>query len=126
MGRCQGIGCLNTQIEKCGGRDWALADSFFQVLPFQQLHNDRWPSILFLHFINGADAWMVQRGGSLGLALKPLEGFWVARQRNRKKFQSNTSPQANIFRFENHPHAATAQILDNAVVRDGLADDWQD
>ena len=58
----------------------------------------------------------------MGLAFKPLEGPWVMRQIVGKKFQSNTSMQADIFGFVNHSHATGADLPDHAVVRDGLAD----
>jgi hypothetical protein len=30
--------------------------------------------------------------------------------------------QADVFSFVHHPHPAAAQLLDDAVMRDGLAD----
>jgi hypothetical protein len=32
--------------------------------------------------------------------------------------------EAGVFGFVDHTHPATAQLLDNAIVRDGLADHW--
>jgi hypothetical protein len=34
--------------------------------------------------------------------------------------------QAAVLSLVNHTHATTAQFLDNAVVRDGLADHWRE
>ena len=42
-----------------------------------------------------------------------------------KKFESDEAAQPSIFGLINHPHAAAAKFLDDAVVRDGLPDHWR-
>ena len=39
-----------------------------------------------------------------------------------EKFQGDEAIEPGVFGFVNDTHAATTQLFDNAVVRDGLAD----
>src|ERR1041385_1985345 len=39
-----------------------------------------------------------------------------------KKFKSHKSAKLEIFRFINNAHSTTAQLFDDAVMRDGLTD----
>ena len=41
---------------------------------------------------------------------------------HRQKFQSHEAPKLGVFGFVNNTHPATAQLLNNAVMRDGLPD----
>jgi hypothetical protein len=52
----------------------------------------------------------------------------IACQTGRKELQGHEAVQPGIFSFVNDTHAATAQLLNDAVVRDGLADElgWSD
>ena len=72
---------------------------------------------------------MIQRRGSLGLSTKTFERLLILSDIFRKKFERNEAVEARVLRFVNNPHAAAAQLLDNAVVRDNLANhfptsDW--
>ena len=41
----------------------------------------------------------------------------------REEFQRHVAAQAGVFGFVDNTHAAAAQLLDDAVVGDGLADE---
>jgi hypothetical protein len=44
----------------------------------------------------------------------------------RQEFQGDKAMQPRVFGFVDHAHAATTEFVDNAVVRDSLADhSWQ-
>jgi hypothetical protein len=40
----------------------------------------------------------------------------------REEFQGDEAVEANVFRFVNYAHTATAEFFKDTVVRDGLAD----
>jgi len=44
----------------------------------------------------------------------------------RQELQSNKAVQLHVLRLVDHTHPATAEFLDNAVVRDGLANHSED
>jgi hypothetical protein len=39
-----------------------------------------------------------------------------------EEFESDEAAEASVLGFENDTHAATTELLDNAIMRDGLAD----
>ena len=41
-----------------------------------------------------------------------------------QKLQGDEAVQPSVLGLVDHTHAATAELLDDAVVRDGLADHW--
>ena len=65
---------------------------------------------------------MVELGGRLRLALKPLQRLGIADQVVGNKLQGDTPAQADVFRLIHHPHAAAPELSEYAVVGDGFAD----
>ena len=86
------------------------------------LHGDKRLAVLLADVVNGADVGMVQRRSRLRLALKASEGLRISGHFIRQKFERDKAVQARVFRFVNHTHTAAAQLVDNAVVRNGLPD----
>ena len=64
---------------------------------------------------------MVQRGRGLGLPLKARERRGIFRQFCRQKFQRDEAMQPGVLSFVDDAHAAAAQFLEDAVMRNVLA-----
>jgi hypothetical protein len=58
---------------------------------------------------------------SLGFALKTGERLRIAGQLLRQEFERDKTMEARVLGFIDHAHAATPEFLDDAVVRNGLA-----
>jgi hypothetical protein len=57
--------------------------------------------------------------------LKPGQRLGVFGYRIRQKLQGDEAVQLHVLSLVNNTHPATTELLDNAVVRYGLADqDW--
>jgi hypothetical protein len=69
-----------------------------------------------------ANIGVIQRGGSLGFALKTSEGLCISGHFFRQEFESDKTVETNVLGLVDHTHATTTELLDDAVVRDGLAD----
>src|ERR1700677_3519922 len=68
---------------------------------------------------------MVQGGCGLGFTLKSGERLRITGDSFRQEFQCNETMKARVLSLVDHTHPAAAQLLDNAVMRDGLADhEW--
>jgi len=67
---------------------------------------------------------MIQGRGGLRFALEASQRLRVFRNLVRKELQGDKTVQLYVFGLVNHTHPASAQLLDDAVVRDGLADHW--
>jgi hypothetical protein len=65
---------------------------------------------------------MVQRRGCAGLTAEALKGLRVLSEFIWQEFQGDESAKPTIFGFVNDAHSSATQLLDNAVVRNGLAD----
>jgi hypothetical protein len=65
---------------------------------------------------------MVQARRSSRLTLKAVKGFAITQQIVGNKLQGNVTAQAHIFRLVNNAHATTANLPQNAIVGDSLAD----
>ena len=65
---------------------------------------------------------MVEGGGGARFALEALERLAIARKLLGQKLQRHAAAQARVFGFVDHTHTAAPELLDDAIVRDGLAD----
>ncbi len=70
----------------------------------------------------GADVGMVQRRSRPGLASEAFERLRVVGNLIRQEFQGDETSEFDILGLVDHPHAASAQFFEDAVVRNGLAD----
>src|SRR5437867_4209142 len=66
MGGFESVGNLDTDVEEALKFEWAAKEQLFECLPFQVLHNNEGPSVIFANFVDGADIGMVQRRCSAG------------------------------------------------------------
>jgi hypothetical protein len=90
--------------------------------PVQKLHGDEGLLAALADLVDGADIWMVECGCRTSLAPKSFQGLRVQRQFIGQEFQGYQSAKLGVFGLVNHAHAAATQFIDDAVVRDGLAD----
>ncbi len=98
----------------------------FQSYPVKKFHGNESLAIFLANVVNSADIGMIQRGSGLGLALKTSQGLRVTGDLVRQEFQGHKTVQPGVFGLVNDAHAAATELLDNAVVRDGLADHWRE
>ena len=69
---------------------------------------------------------MIQCRGRFGFPLEAAEGLWVFGYVVGQEFERNKPAELHILSFVNHTHPATAEFLDDAIVRDALADHWRE
>src|SRR5690349_15516905 len=69
---------------------------------------------------------MVQSGSSLGFALEAAESLSVSCNIVGQELEGNKPTEFHILGLVHDTHAATANLLDDAVVRDVLADHWRE
>ena len=80
-----------------------------------------WPSC-FADFIYGADVGMVQSGGGTCFAAKAFQCLRILGHFVGQEFQGDEAAKLGVLGLVDHTHPAAAELLDDAVVRDGLAD----
>jgi hypothetical protein len=94
----------------------------FNVIPSRNSIAMKVCPCLVVNLVNGADVGMIQCRGCLGFALKSAKGLRIFGHVVREEFESYKAAQLHVFSFVDDTHPASAQFLDDAVVRDGLAD----
>ena len=122
MSGVQGVGNLNRQAQQNIGPDGPSADALLQRKSIQKLHGDERRTVLVVNFVNGANIGMIQCRGRLGFTLKAGQGLRVSRYVVGQEFKRDKAAELHVFGFVDHTHPAVAELLCNAVVRDGFAD----
>ncbi len=116
------IGDFDGQAEQHVHFERAPGDAVLEGQAVEVLHGDESLAIFLANIVNGADVGMVQGGSRLGLTAKTLQRLPVLGDVLREEFQGDEAIEAGVFGLIDDTHAATAKFLDDAVVRDGLAD----
>ena len=88
----------------------------------QQLHRHEMAAGVLADVVDRADVRMIQGRGGAGLALEPFDRARIPRQLFGEEFQRDGTSQPRVFGLVDHAHAALAQLFQDAIVRDGLAD----
>ena len=87
----------------------------------KKLHGDERLLMLVINLVNGADIGMVQGGCGLRFALESGQSLPILFNLVRQELQSDKAVQLYVLSLVDNAHPAAAQLLDDAVVRDGLA-----
>jgi hypothetical protein len=72
--------------------------------------------------MDDADVGMLERGGGLGFVNEPLFGLRIVREFRGEEFEDHKAVELEVPGFVDNAHTASAQVLDNLVVRDCCAD----
>src|SRR5882762_4463399 len=126
VGRVQSIGNFNRQTEQNVGLEGLSGDPMLERQPVQKLHHDEWLTILLPDFIDGADIRMVEGRGRLRLPLKASQCLGILDDIIGEKFQGDKSAQSYILGPIDDTHSPSAKLLNDAVMRNGLADHWRE
>ena len=114
------VGDLDSEREQCVQFHMTAGDAVLKRRAFQKLHRNESLPILISDIMNGADVGVIQSRRGLGLALKPGQGVRISGYILRQKLKCDETVEANILRLVDDAHAATTELFQNAVVRDGL------
>ena len=122
MSGVQSVGNLDGQREHGFAIERLSANEVLEGHAVEKFHGDERLIPVFADFVDGANIGMIESRGGARLAAKALERLRVLRQAIGQKFEGNEAAEFGVLGFVDHTHAATANLFDDAVVRDGLAD----
>src|SRR5438445_8870053 len=126
VGRIQGIGDLDADRQQGVEFQGTARDVVLQCCAVKKLHGDERLPVLVVDFVDGADVRVIQRGGSLCFTLKAAEGLRILGYLLGQEFQGHKPSELHILRLINHTHPAPAELLDDAVMRDVLANHFRE
>ena len=124
--RCiEGVGDFDCHREQHFRFQGAARDAMLQGHSVQKLHGDERMALVLADVMNRANVRVIQGGGSLRFALETSQSLRVFGHFVGQKFQGDEAVQAGVFGFIDHSHAAAAELLDDPIMRDGLAEQWK-
>src|ERR1700693_292754 len=123
VGSIERVGDVDTEIEEQFQIQGAARDAVLQRFAVKTFHGDVGLPIFLANFVNGADVGMIQRGGRSRLAAKSLERLVVFSHFFGKKFQRDVPAEVSILGFVHDTHTTAAELFDDAVMGDGLANE---
>src|ERR1700724_1624752 len=88
----------------------------------EKLHHDEGLAFTLADFVDGTDVGMIQGRRGTSLPAETFERMRVSGNIFRQELQGDEATKLRVPGLVNHAHAATAELFNNAVVRDGLAD----
>ena len=97
-------------------------DALLQRLALEQLHRNEVLPLMLVDVVDGADVRMIQGGGRLGLPLESLQRMAVLGQLFGQELQGDGALEPGVLGLVDDTHAAAAELLQDPVVRYGLAD----
>jgi hypothetical protein len=122
MSSVEGIGDFDGELQQDIGLKRVAGDLVLEGHAFEILHDDEGLAGGFVDFMDGADVGVIQRRGGAGFTLEAFERLRVGGDVRGKEFESDEAAKLDVFGLVNNAHAAAAQLVDDAVVGDGLAD----
>ena len=125
VGGVESVGDVQAEVQKLLGLKPPGEDAVLQCLPLQAFHDDEGLPLVLADVVDGADVGMIQGRGGLRLTLEALTGGRVAEVGLGEELQRDVAVEAGVLTLVDDAHASAAELLDHAVVRDGLADHWE-
>ena len=122
VGSVESIGNLDSDGEQRLQIHRTVADQVLQGVAVEELHGDERLAVLVADVVDGADIGMVEGGRGLGLTPETLQSLAVLGHSFGQEFQSHKAIEPGVLGLVDDTHPTAAQLLDNPVVRDGLAD----
>src|ERR1700731_1812086 len=99
-----------------------VADHVLQRYAVEKLHHDEGLAFALADFVDGTDVGMIQSRRGTSFPAEAFERLRVSGNIFRQELQGDEATKLGVLGLVNHPHPPAAQLLDDAVVRDGLAD----
>src|SRR6266851_427222 len=91
----------------------------------QKLHDQERMAVLLADFIDRADIGMVEGRRSLSLSLETSQCLGISGDIVRQEFQGDKAMESGVLSLIHNTHPAAAELLDDAVVRDVLTDQFE-
>jgi hypothetical protein len=120
--RVQRVGDLDAEIERLIERERFAHETIFQCLAFDELHHDEVAAGVLVDVVDRADVRVFQCRRRARLASQPLERLRVVADLLREELQRDATAELDVLGLVDDAHAAAAELLQDPVVGDGLAD----
>ena len=122
VGSCQGVGDADSDFQGLSeGQPFARHD-LLECLALHQLHHQHVLAVDGEHIVDGHDPGVVECRGGLRLVEEAQPPFGIHGLAGWKDLEGDKSLENGVPGLVDDPHAALAELLDDAIPVDGLAD----
>ena len=94
--RIQRVGNLNAEFQNAIDQQRFAVEHVLKGLALHQLHNDERLAVVVRNFVNGADVWMIQSGGSAGFAQEAVERRLIFGGVRWEKFKGDAAIEDSV------------------------------
>ena len=94
----------------------------FEGLALQKLHDEEGSAIVLANVVDGADVGVIQSRSGTASRRKRSRASGSLASSSGRNFSATKRPRRGVLGLINDAHSAAADFLDDAVMRDGLAD----
>src|ERR1022692_3026063 len=120
--RCrQSVRHLDADLKHLLGVHRMSGDALLQALALQLLHHDEGMPVVILNAMNGADVGMIQQRRRLRFSCEAFQRLGVTCKIFWNELQGDMPAQLQVFGLVHNTHATTAELPEDAIVGDGLA-----
>ncbi len=119
------VGDLHAEVEQGVHRQRPVRQPALQRRPVEQLHDQERQVAVMADVVERADVRMVERRGGARLALEALERRGILRELGREELDGDLAAETRVLGAVDDTHPAFADLVEDAVVGDGLADHFQ-
>ncbi len=117
----QRVGNLDSEPEQKVNFQRTPRNAVHQGHAVQKFHGDEGFAVQLTNVVNRTNIRMIQRRCGFGFELKTGERLRIMSNLLGQELERDEAMQPHVLGLINHPHAAAAEFLDDAVVRDGLS-----
>src|SRR6266576_4427081 len=96
-------------------------DAMLQHDAIQKLHGDERLLATFADLVNCADVGMVEGGGCASFTPETFQSLRITGNVVGQELQGDEAAKLGVLGLVDHTHSAAAQFLQDAIVRNGLA-----
>src|ERR1700678_896100 len=119
--RVQRVRDLDSEQQQSFNFQRTPGNAVHQGHPVQKLHGDERFAVLLTNVVHRTNIRMVQRRCGFGFELKAGERLWIMSNLFGQELERAEAMQPRVLSLINHAHPAAAKFLDDAVMRNGLA-----
>ncbi len=121
--RPERIGNLNRQFQHFVERKRLARNAVLHRFTVEKLHSNELLAVLLADVVNGADVRVIQRRSGLRFAAETLQSTGIVEHFGRQEFQTHRTMEPRVLSFIDNTHPSTPELFEDAIVRDGLADE---
>ena len=118
MSGVERISDFDADVEQDLDVDGAAHDEMLEGLAVEKLHGNKGFAGFVTNVVDGANVGVIEGRGSFGFTTETFESLAVSGEIVGEEFECDETVEAGVLSFIDHTHAATAELLQDTVVRD--------